>query len=181
MNTNTGANVYLYLAVYKLVYLTLQHPQLIMIIGPSVFAEIGDCIFSKAHGLCRTVRSRRFSALFGATPTVCAIAWSRIQPSAPVHSHPKHLMWALLFLKLYATEHVNSALVGVDEKTWRKWIWTIVPIISNFKVVCTLHILYFQLLIFVDWLGEAPRWNLDWGMLRKCRWNWLQDIGTKSI
>ena len=37
--------------------------------------------------------------------------------------HPKHLLWSLLFLKIYGVEEVHAARVGCDEKTFRKWAW----------------------------------------------------------
>jgi hypothetical protein len=34
----------------------------------------------------------------------------------------KHILWALLFLTVYDTEHNSSQRLGnVDEKTYRKW------------------------------------------------------------
>ena len=33
---------------------------------------------------------------------------------------PKHLLWTLMFLKLYMVENVCSTLSQVDEKTYRK-------------------------------------------------------------
>ena len=80
------------------------------------FSELGDEIFRKAHGLSRTVRQGRFRALFGVAPTVCAEAWELVHRKLPRNAHPKHLLWALLFLKVYATEHTNSILTGADEK-----------------------------------------------------------------
>ena len=51
---------------------------------------------------------------------------------------PKHLLWALMLLKLYAAESVLRTLAGgVDEKTYRKWAWLYVYEISDlqYKVV----------------------------------------------
>lgn len=100
----------------------------------SFFRE-GDWIFRNAHGLSRVVRKRRFRALFGVSPEVMAETWSLLQSSRPPKSKPKHLLWALLFLKVYATENVNSTLTGADEKTFRKWSWTFVHLISNLNSV----------------------------------------------
>jgi hypothetical protein len=39
-------------------------------------------------------------------------------------ARPRHLLWALVFLKVYASEDVHCCLVGyVDAKTYRKWAW----------------------------------------------------------
>ncbi|CAK4151827.1 unnamed protein product [Aphanomyces euteiches] len=38
----------------------------------------------------------------------------------PPNTTPQHLLWALMFLKTYATEGEYHALTGADEKTFRK-------------------------------------------------------------
>ena len=62
--------------------------------------------------------------------------WNRLDPFAtikPIHKgvKPVHLLWALLFMKVYAEESIHAGLVGgVDEKTFRKWVWIFVQEIS---------------------------------------------------
>lgn len=63
---------------------------------------------------------RKFRTFFGVSPDVCSVARILIKHK-PEGSEPKHLLWCLLFLKAYNKEHVNAALVEVDEKTFRKW------------------------------------------------------------
>ena len=49
-----------------------------------------------------------------------------------------HLLWALMFLKLYCSEAVLSSLAGgVHEQTFRKWSWYFVHEIANlqYKVI----------------------------------------------
>lgn len=77
---------------------------------------------------------RIFREFYGVSPDVCAVAWNLIKDK---HSsiQTKHLLWTLLFLKRYNTEHINSTLVEVDEKTFRLWIWTIIDLLSNLDVV----------------------------------------------
>ncbi|KAL3791578.1 hypothetical protein ACHAW5_000881 [Stephanodiscus triporus] len=53
--------------------------------------------------------NRRWKSSFGAPPEVCCV-------------DPKHILWALLFLTVYNTEHNSAQRLGnVDEKTYRKW------------------------------------------------------------
>ena len=55
---------------------------------------------------------RRFRSHFGTTPALCAYLWDRIDKlSLPAGAKWYHLLWALLFLKLYATEEVLSGMV----------------------------------------------------------------------
>jgi uncharacterized membrane protein len=91
---------------------------------------------------------------FGTSPTITAITWNCLVESgwtelSGVHeAKPKHLLWALMFLKSYGTEAVLSAIVDSDEKTFRKWAWFYVEgiaslhnhIVSN----CTGTVSFFQ-------------------------------------
>jgi hypothetical protein len=39
-------------------------------------------------------------------------------------AEPKHLLWSLVFIKVYSTEEVHCSIVGwPDPKTFRKWSW----------------------------------------------------------
>ena len=81
---------------------------------------------------------RQFRSHFGTTPTVCLIIWERLDPYEnirPIHKGVKlkHLLWALLFMKIYGTEHFHSSLTGVDEKTFRKWSWIFVDAIADLE------------------------------------------------
>jgi hypothetical protein len=61
---------------------------------------------------------------FGAPPKVCCILWNKIDPykTMPAGLDSKHILWALLFLTVYDTEHNSSQRLGnVDEKTYCKW------------------------------------------------------------
>ena len=107
----------------------------IMSVPSEVFSDIGDSIFARAHGMSRTVRQRRFKALFGITPPTCASAWAIISRSVPRGTKPVHLMWTALFLKVYAAEYINSALTGVDCKTFRKWMWSVLQVLSAQNLV----------------------------------------------
>ncbi len=80
-------------------------------------------ILVAAANICRqdsalmsTTFSRRFRALFGASPTVCQLIWFRIRPSLPETAEIKFLLCGLVFLKVYSTEHVHAAMLKMDEK-----------------------------------------------------------------
>ena len=71
---------------------------------------------------------RRFNASFGLVPSTIAAAWQLLVQSkwldkAGTKAQTKHLLWALLFLKLYQSENSLASFVGADEKTVRKWLW----------------------------------------------------------
>ena len=47
-----------------------------------------------------------FWALFRSSPEVCNQLWDFLSPTKTINklAHPKHLLWALVFLKVYASE-----------------------------------------------------------------------------
>ena len=65
---------------------------------------------------------RIFREFFGTSASICSVVWREFESidAIPKSAQPKHLLWALLFLKRYLTEHVMSSVVGCDEKTVRK-------------------------------------------------------------
>ena len=50
---------------------------------------------------------------------VCMIVWGELKWSMLVEDacKPKHLLWALIFLKTYTIESSLAVAIGVDEKT----------------------------------------------------------------
>jgi len=44
---------------------------------------------------------------------------------------PEHLLWTLMFLKIYMPYRAFAALVGCDEKTFQKWTWCIIKSLSR--------------------------------------------------
>lgn len=78
---------------------------------------------------------RKFRSFYGIYPEVFSVLWKKIT-TKPVGSEPKHLLWCMLFLKNYNTEHVNCAITKVDEKTFRLWVWRFVELLADLDVVC---------------------------------------------
>ena len=105
---------------------------------PAAFITASEPMLRRAPGLSIIVQRRRFRALFGATPSVCASAWGSMHASLPRAANASHFLWGLLFLKTYSSEHVSSAIAGVDEKTFRKWCWIIVSALSSLQTASSL-------------------------------------------
>lgn len=87
----------------------------------STFIHAAEGMMKTSVGFRHMEKGRRFRSLFGITPRACAIVWDLIGPQKP-KGLPKHFLWVMLFLKVCATEAVNSILAGVDENTFRKWV-----------------------------------------------------------
>jgi hypothetical protein len=87
-----------------------------------------------AQTIIRTPGSmRHFKAAFGVSPFMCSVMWNYMddQENLPHRAQPKHLLWTLLFLKLYNSENVLCSLCECDEKTFRKWVWLMLPAIGS--------------------------------------------------
>ena len=82
--------------------------------------------------------NRRFKSIFGILIDQVCLLWLTIQQnnnSLCQKASPKHLLWCLLFLKLYVTESVAAILCGCDEKTFRKWVWLFIEEIAKLPCV----------------------------------------------
>jgi hypothetical protein len=95
---------------------------------PAMFATVAREVFDKKTGYSnKTIRAldnEICESLIGTSYEVCSELWNLISPTDTVNlkgGHPKHLLWALLFLKCYCIEPILTRVVGgVDGKTFRK-------------------------------------------------------------
>ena len=126
--------------------------------GPKVFLYFGQRIVSHCSATTSTRKSgllpclegnkrggiskaqkehRQFQSLFGCSPEIVAEIWYRIAPrggevSLRKGAEPCHLLWALLFMKVYANEDVLCSMVGgVDKKTFCFWTRYFIRIIAT--------------------------------------------------
>lgn len=119
-------------------------------LSPDMCAILAREMFKKETGYTNKTNTKLdeeiCSSLIGTTYNVCSELWNHIDPLNNLalqelhpkiqiqQAHPKHLFWALLFLKCYCTEPILTRLVGgVDNKTFRKWSWAFVDGISLLK------------------------------------------------
>jgi hypothetical protein len=81
---------------------------------------------------------RDFVARYGVTPQVVNDIWHAGDFAGEVQ--PKHLLWACLLLRVYATESVLAGMVGVTRKSFRKWAWKCIHKVSDlFPEIVSLH------------------------------------------
>ena len=102
------------------------------------FEKLSSLILRKDLSRCSPRRrNRRFRGVFGMSSKVCAVLWEFLVQHSTISrkkgSSPKHLLWTLMVLKLYATEETNAAMAGVDEKTFRKWCWIVLNEMKKLK------------------------------------------------
>ena len=86
----------------------------------------------KAKSLMR--EDRRFREFFGCSAVVALSVWRRLELGSlvPDDGTIKHLMWTLLFMKVYPKKEVMCILIQVnDPKTYRKRIWSFMEAIAD--------------------------------------------------
>ena len=128
------------------------------------FAKEGSLILKRQSSRTSNEFDRDFRSLFGCSPVVCGVLWVRC--NFPEWVEPKHLLWTLMFLKIYENEKTLATLAGVgDRQKFREVVWPILMNISALKksVVSPAFglLLFFDLtfliliLIISDSLGQS--------------------------
>ena len=114
---------------------------------PNTFATVGaEEILKMEFTGFNSIFERRWMSSFGTPPNVCSILWHKIDPyntffdeketNSGKAVHPRHLLWAILWLRVYETEEnlrimvANPPSLRVVEKTFRKWVHIFVRAIS---------------------------------------------------
>ena len=109
------------------------------------FKQEGSDIMRRGSKACLTF-NRRFRSHFGTTTSICVTIWEKTDPYNAIEYGRvefKHLLWALMFMKIYTSENILASLAGCDEKTFRKWVWLFIDAIANleYEVVSKNYIL----------------------------------------
>jgi hypothetical protein len=81
---------------------------------------------------------RDFKAHFGVSPNVAAITWRKLRESGDLVVQCKawHLLWALCWLKVYASDTVMLSILNLkSEKTYTKWRDYVLDRIYDLEVV----------------------------------------------
>ena len=83
------------------------------------------------------VENRLFKEHFGISVAVTLIVWNLLVENdlVPEKGQMKHLLWTLVFLKVYPKQGPVCSIVGgsdgaIDPKTFRKWVWAFIFAIS---------------------------------------------------
>ncbi|KAG7361876.1 hypothetical protein IV203_036977 [Nitzschia inconspicua] len=88
-------------------------------------------------------------AHYGTEPIVVAVMWEMLIDDGWTKKKrgckPKHLLFALKFKKSYDAEMITALALGVDEKTYRKWVWFMIEGIAQLKTL----VLFYRLNKFV--------------------------------
>jgi hypothetical protein len=90
------------------------------------------------HVGAATMETRHFREFFGTSVLVVERVWDLLDRDSllPEGGRPKHLLWALHFMKVYPKQSPGCLAVGasvgtVDPKTHRKWVWAFIDAVAN--------------------------------------------------
>ena len=79
-----------------------------------------------------------FCETFGTRLPIVSKVWHMLweENLLPEGGSPKHLLWALHFLKVYPLQAPGCVAVSasggaIDPKTHRKWIWSFIKVVSE--------------------------------------------------
>lgn len=118
--------------------------------NPDVFVKLGSRSIIKRfyNDVSAPDFQADWMAHFGTMPEQCVWIWNELNPCRTMgkSAHPRHLLWALYFLRVYPTEKMGRSAVAestghVDEKTWRKWTQIFVKAISFLESRVVSHVL----------------------------------------
>ncbi len=82
--------------------------------------------------------TRHFREFFGTSVLIVEKVWELLEKDSllPEGGRPKHLLWALHFMKVYPKQSPGCSAVGasagaVDPKTHCKWVWAFINAVAN--------------------------------------------------
>ena len=76
---------------------------------------------------------RRYTAHFGATMHLTYVLWCLLDVvnDGPVGGTIEHLLWTLMFFKMYGTNDTMAGACKCDPNTFRKWTWLFIDRMSE--------------------------------------------------
>jgi len=81
---------------------------------------------------------RHFREFFGTSVLIVEKTWELLKRDSLLTEggRPKHLLWALHFMKVYPKQSPGCSAVGasagaVDPKTHCKWVWAFINAVAN--------------------------------------------------
>jgi hypothetical protein len=99
---------------------------MLQLASPYIFKNLGVQYITQGTGGGDV--DRKFLSFFGLTPMNCYRMWQLVGDDK---CDPKHLLWALMFLRMYLQEDVICTIVGESKNTVRKWTWRLIEKIAE--------------------------------------------------
>ncbi len=90
-----------------------------VVVRPEDFAEAARKVLGRPVGnkkLSNKTEHLRFREFVGTSFEVYSDLWTRLDPEKRIskRAHPKHLLWALLFAKVYSTKTVHNKCKAIS-------------------------------------------------------------------
>ena len=100
--------------------------------GNDVLQEARD-IWSRSEARSIATEEEEFRGFFGCPLWVFVTIWHMLEEDQllPEDGRIQHMLWALMFLKIYSSVRSLCALAGgVDKNTFMKWVWQFIEAIE---------------------------------------------------
>ena len=103
--------------------------------NPETVENLGFEIRKSAKPNSVKTSKKRFKALYGTYPEVVFYVWNQLIIKKIIEKYDlnrlKRFFFMFDFLKNYCVEHRCAIDFGVDEKTYRKWVWFYIEKVSK--------------------------------------------------
>ena len=98
-----------------------------MLTNPQTIENLGFDIRHRKKPRSVNTTKRVFKSLYGTHPEIICSVWNQLILNHLIENSDKNKLERLFlvfdFLKNYSVEHRCAVDFGIDEKTYRKWVW----------------------------------------------------------
>jgi len=104
-------------------------------ISMDLVAIVATPLIRRSIDVEKVTHIRLFGEHFGVSPWVTACVWNKLLELqlVPNRAQVKHLLWTLLFFKVYATEQVLSSICECNAETYRIWVRRMLDALGQLK------------------------------------------------
>jgi len=99
----------------------------------AMFVDENTFVYHASFIINRARRERDFHSLFGISPATCSVAW-HLALAEVDGVLPHHLLWALMFMKVYGNERTLLSLEGnpsPSAQTFWKYMWQVIEALAD--------------------------------------------------
>ena len=98
-----------------------------MLTNPQTIENLGFDIQHRKNPRSVNTVERVFKSLYGTYPEIICYIWNQLILKRLLIKYDKNKLQRFFlmfdFLKNYCVEHRSAVDFGIDEKTYRKWVW----------------------------------------------------------
>ena len=131
----------------------------------SIFKDLGLTMAGNEHpalaGTSKSEKERTFKSFFGIHWNLCETTWALLDNHGKYkRREPRHLLWTLVFYKVYATEKLHCKIVKEPgktkpaEKTFRMWVRRVSEELADLNFLVVRMITYFFKQMIISLLSK---------------------------